>query len=176
MGKSYVCQNCKMQFDQKSHYDRHINKKFPCILKDKPLKDVINDAVSKQVSKIIKEENKTIIISSKNIDSDTEEEKQTNKPKSIRKKPVKKDKVKDKVDYSYLRLPENEILIELEKEDNKVKSESKKNILKMIDKGHNYLYNSENIEGEDALNDIMNFLYSLNLFNQLYLIKMKMVK
>ena len=171
-----MCQNCKMQFDQKSHYDRHINKKFPCILKDKPLKDVINDAVSKQVSKIIKEENKTIIISSKNIDSDTEEEKQTNKPKSIRKKPVKKDKVKDKVDYSYLRLPENEILIELEKEDNKVKSESKKNILKMIDKGHNYLYNSENIEGEDALNDIMNFLYSLNLFNQLYLIKMKMVK
>jgi hypothetical protein len=29
----------------------------------------------------------------------------------------------------------------------------------MIDKGHNYLYNSENIEGEDALNDIMNFMF-----------------
>ena len=111
----------------------------------------------KQVSKIIKEENKNIIISSKNIDSDMEEEKQT-KPKSIRKKPVKKDKIID-VDYSYLRLPDNEILIELEKEDNNVKSEAKKNILKMIDKGHNYLYNSENIEGEDALNDIMNFMF-----------------
>jgi len=159
MGKSYVCQDCKMEFDQKSHYDRHANKKIPCVLKDKPLKDVINDAVSKQVSKIIKEENKNIIISSKNIDSDTEEEKQTNKPKSTRKKPVKKDEVKDEVDYSYLRLPDNEILIELEKEDNKAKSEAKKNILKMIDKGHNYLYNSENIEGEDALNDIMNFLF-----------------
>jgi len=159
MGKSYVCQDCNMEFDQKSHYDRHANKKIPCILKDKPLKDVINDAVSKQVLKIIKEENKNIIISSKNIDSDTEEEKQTNKPKSTRKKPVKKDEVKDEVDYSYLRLPDNEILIELEKEDNKVKSEAKKNILKMIDKGHNYLYNSENIEGEDALNDIMNFLF-----------------
>ena len=159
MGKSYVCQDCKMEFDQKSHYDRHANKKIPCILKDKPLKDIINDAVSKQVSKIIKEENKNIIISYKNIDSDTEEEKQTTKPKSRRKKPVKKDEVKDEVDYSYLRLPDNEILIELEKEDNKVKSEGKKNILKMIDKGHNYLYNSENIEGEDALNDIMNFLF-----------------
>ena len=159
MGKSYVCQDCKMEFDQKSHYDRHANKKIPCVLKDKPLKDVINDAVSKQVSKIIKEENKNIIISSKNIDSDTEEEKQTNKGKSTRKKPVKKDEVKDEVDYSYLRLPDNEILIKLEKEDNKVKSEAKKNILKMIDKGHNYLYNSENIEGEDALNDIMNFLF-----------------
>ena len=154
-----MCQDCNMEFDQKSHYDRHANKKIPCILKDKPLKDVINDAVSKQVLKIIKEENKNIIISSKNIDSDTEEEKQTNKPKSTRKKPVKKDEVKDEVDYSYLRLPDNEILIELEKEDNKVKSEAKKNILKMIDKGHNYLYNSENIEGEDALNDIMNFLF-----------------
>jgi len=159
MGKSYVCQDCKMEFDQKSHYDRHANKKIPCVLKDKPLKDVINDAVSKQVSKIIKEENKNIIISSKNIDSDTEEEKQTTKPKSTRKKPVKKDEVKDEVDYSYLRLPDNEILIELEKEDNKTKSEAKKNILKMIDKGHNYLYNSEIIEGEDALNDIMNFLF-----------------
>ena len=66
---------------------------------------------------------------------------------------------KNETDYSYLRLPDNQILIELEKKDNKVKSEEKKNILKMIDKAHNYLYNSENIEGEDALNDIMNFLF-----------------
>ena len=29
----------------------------------------------------------------------------------------------------------------------------------MIDKAHNYLYNSENIEGRDTLNDIMNFLF-----------------
>ena len=159
MGKSYVCQDCKMEFDQKSHYDRHANKKIPCVLKDKPLKDVINDAISEQVSKIIKDENKNIIISSKHIDNDTDEEIQITKPKSIRKKPIKKDEVKNEVDYSYLRLPNNEILIELENEDNKVKSELRKTILKMIDKGHNYLYNSENIEGEDALNDIMNFLF-----------------
>ena len=49
-------------------------------------------------------------------------------------------------------------MIELEKEDNKVKSEGKKNILKMIDKGHNYLYNSENIEGEDALNSVLKII------------------
>jgi len=81
------------------------------------------------------------------------------KAKSERKKPVKKDKVTNGTDFSYLRLPDNEILMELDKQNNKVKSEDKKNILKMIDKAHNYLYNSENIEGEDALNDIMNFLF-----------------
>lgn len=64
-----------------------------------------------------------------------------------------------KIDYSYLRLPDNDILIELDKKDNEIKSESKKDILKMIDKAHNLLYNLENIEGEDALNDIMNFLF-----------------
>ncbi len=152
-----------MEFDQKSHYDRHVNKKIPCVLKDKPLKEVINDAVSKQVSKIIKEENKNIIISSKNIDTDSEEEVTNTKLKptsaSSRKKPTKKEEEKEKIDYSYLRLPDNKVLIQLEKEDNEVKTSSKKNILKMIDKGHNYLYNSENIEGEDALNDIMNFLF-----------------
>jgi len=161
MGKSYVCQDCKVEFDQKSHYDRHVNKKIPCILKDKPLKDVIDEAVLKQVSKIIKEENKNIIISSLNIDNITNEdgdvEKQT--AKSTRKKSVKKDEVKDKIDYSYLRLPDNDEIIKLEKEETINKNDSKKNILRFIDKGHNYLYNSENIEGEDALNDIMNFLF-----------------
>jgi type I restriction-modification system DNA methylase subunit len=175
MPKNYTCADCKIEFDQKSHYDRHLNKKIPCVLKDKPLKEVINEAVASQVSKIIKEENKNIIISSSNIGSDNKEEnkniiisssnigsdnkeeKQTTK--SIRKKIVKKDDVNNEVDYSYLRLPDNQILIELEKEDNKVKSDNKKNILKIIDKAHNYLYNSENIEGEDALNDIMNFIF-----------------
>jgi hypothetical protein len=87
------------------------------------------------------------------------EENSNSKPKSASKKPVKKNKVKDEIDYSYLRSPDNEILMKLDKQNNKVKSEAKKNILKMIDKAHNYLYNSEIIEGEDALNDIMNFLF-----------------
>ena len=149
MVKIYVCKDCNIEFDQKSHYDRHVNKKIPCVLKDKPLKDVINDAVSKQVSKIIKEENKNIIILSSNIDSDMEEEKQT---KSTRKKPVKK----DEVDYSYLRLPDNEILIELEKEDNIINI---KPILKMIDKAHNILFQAENIVGQKALQIIMSLLF-----------------
>ena len=149
MVKIYVCKDCNIEFDQKSHYDRHVNKKIPCVLKDKPLKDVINDAVSKQVSKIIKEENKNIIILSSNIDSDMEEEKQT---KSTRKKPVKK----DEVDYSYLRLPDNEILIELEKEDNIINIKS---ILKMIDKAHNILFQAENIVGQKALQIIMSLLF-----------------
>ena len=160
MPKSYICPDCNIEFDQKSHYDRHLKKKVPCVLKDKPLKDVINEAVSKQVSKIIKEENKNIIISSSNINSDEEViVKSVEKKKKVSKKTIKEKEINDKIDYSYLRLPDNEIIIQLEKEDNKAKSESKKNILKMIDKGHNYLYNSENIEGEDALNDIMNLLF-----------------
>ena len=141
MGKSYTCQDCKIVFDQKSHYDRHVNKKIPCVLKDKPLKDVINDAVSKQVSKIIKEENKNIIISSVNVDSDEEIVVKSTKKKiivkSTKKKIVKKDEVKDDIDYSYLRLPDNEIIFELE-EDNKKKNI--KLILKMIDKAHNILF------------------------------------
>jgi len=159
MPKIYICPDCKVEFDQKGHYDRHLKKKIPCVLKDKPLKDVIDEAVLKQVSKIIKEENKNIIISSSKVDSDTEELiVKSTKIKSTRKKPVKKEDKID-IDYSYLRFPDNEIIIQLENEDNDSKSESKKNILKMIDKGHNYLYNSENIEGEDALNDIMNLLF-----------------
>ena len=150
MEKNYVCKNCNMEFNQKHLYDRHANKKISCVLKDKPLNVVKDKADAKQVSKIIKEDN-TNIDSGINIIEE--------KPKSTRKKPVKKEEEKYEIDYSYLKLPDNKIIIELEKEDNKVKSEAKKNILKMIDKGHNYLYNSENIEGEDALNDIMNFLF-----------------
>jgi len=63
------------------------------------------------------------------------------------------------IDCSYLKTAENIILIQLENEENNIKNEEIKNILRMIDKGHNYLYNYENIEGEDALNDIMNFLF-----------------
>ena len=145
-----MCQDCKMEFDQKSHYDRHANKKIPCVLKDKPLKDVINDAVSKEVSKIIKEENKNIIISSSKIDSDEEVV-----VKSTKKKIIKKDE-KSETDYSYLRLPDNEIIFELN-DDNKEKNIL--SILKMIDKAHNILYQAENIVGQKALQIIMSLLF-----------------
>ena len=151
MDKCYICNNCKKEFCKESYYNRHMNKTTPC--KDKSLKDVKSEIFTEQVSKII---NENIIISS-NIDSNSEEK--TIKAKLKKNKSLNKDKDKDEIDYSYLRLTNNEILIELEKEDNTVKAELKNSILKMIDKGHNYLYNSENIEGEDALNDIMNFLF-----------------
>ena len=145
-----MCQDCKMEFDQKSHYDRHANKKIPCVLKDKPLKDVINDAVSKQVSKILKEENKNIIISSSNVDSDEEVV-----VKSTKKKIVKKEE-KSETDYSYLRLPDNEEIYQLENDENK---KNIKPILKMIDKAHNILFQAENIVGQKALQIIMSLLF-----------------
>ena len=150
----YKCKDCNTVFDQKSHYDRHINKKIPCVLKDKPLKEVINEAVSKEVSKIIKEENKNIIISNINIDSDNDD---TNKKvKQIKKKPTKKEEIKEDVDYSYLRLPENKNIFELES-DNKEKINLP--ILKMIDKAHNILFQAENIVGQKALQIIMSLLF-----------------
>ena len=145
-----MCQDCKMEFNQKSHYDRHANKKIPCVLKDKPLKDVINDAVSKQVSKIIKEENKNIIISSSNVDSDEEVV-----VKSTKKKIVKKEE-KSETDYSYLRLPDNEEIFKLEDDLN---DKNIKPILKMIDKAHNILFQAENIVGQKALQIIMSLLF-----------------
>ena len=149
MGKSYVCQDCNMEFDQKSHYDRHANKKIPCVLKDKPLKDVINDAVAKQVSKIIKEENKNIIISSSNVDSNEEVV-----IKSTKKIIVKKEE-KSETDYSYLRLPDNEKIFQLNNDEEKIKLP----ILKMIDKAHNILFQAENIVGQKALQIIMSLLF-----------------
>ena len=144
-----MCQDCKMEFDQKSHYDRHANKKIPCVLKDKPLKDVINDAVAKQVSKIIKEENKNIIISSSNVDSNEEVV-----IKSTKKIIIKKEE-KSETDYSYLRLPDNEEIFQLDNDEEKIKLP----ILKMIDKAHNILFQAENIVGQKALQIIMSLLF-----------------
>ena len=150
MSKSYVCQDCQMIFGQKSHYDRHTNKKIPCVIKDKPLKDVINDAISKQLSKIIKEENKNIIISSSNVDNNDE----VVKNKIIKKK--KSVKEKSEIDYSYLRIPDNGNYFQLENNDNE---KNIKPILKIIDKAHNILFQAENIVGQKALQIIMSLLF-----------------
>ena len=141
-----MCQDCNMTFNQKGHYDRHVNKKIPCVLKDKPLKDVIDDAVFKQVSKIIKEENKNIIISSYNV-----EEVVVKSTKKI----VKKEE-KSETDYSYLRLPDNDEIFQLESDENE---KNIKPILKMIDKAHNILFQAENIVGQKALQIIMSLLF-----------------
>ena len=154
MPKSYICVDCKMEFDQKSHYTRHLNKKIPCVLNNKPFKEVINEAVANEVSKIIKEENKNIIIQSADIDSE-EQVIIKSKTKST-KKVVKKEQVKNEVDYSYIRLPDNEEIFQLENDKN---DKNIKPILKMIDKAHNILFQAENIVGQKALQIIMSLLF-----------------
>ena len=143
MGKNYICQDCKMEFDQKSHYDRHVNKKISCT--HKAPKNVINEANS-NVSKIIKEENKNIIISSSSCNEEV---------KSTKKKIVKKEE-HSKTDYSYLRLQDNKKVFQLEHDNNE---KNIKPILKMIDKAHNILFQAENIVGQKALQIIMSLLF-----------------
>ena len=44
----YGCDKCGKEFMQKSHYDRHINKKNPCIQENK-LTEIINNVVEKKI-------------------------------------------------------------------------------------------------------------------------------
>jgi len=133
-----------MEFDKKSHYDRHVNKKISCT--NTSPKNVINEAVSKEVSKIIKEENNNIIISSSSCNEEV---------KSTKKKIIKKED-QSKTDYSYLRLPDNKKVFQLEYNNNE---KNIKPILKMIDKAHNILFQAENIVGQKALQIIMSLLF-----------------
>ncbi len=154
----YVCKDCNVDFEQKSHYDRHRNKKIPCVLKDKPLKDVIKETVSKEVSKKLKETDKQIIVKhskhSSSDDSDSESDSETEK--SVKKSKSKKTKQLEKIDYSYLRLPTNEVIFEL-KEDKK--NNNIKEILKVIDLAHSILFQAENIVGQKALQIIMSIIF-----------------
>ena len=74
-------------------------------------------------------------------------------------KECKKPEVKKPNNKSYLKPAENEVVFEYDNNDNQLNKKSKETILKLIDKAHNILYHAENIEGEEALNDIMNFLF-----------------
>ena len=38
----YICEKCDMEFNQKSNYERHINKKIPCVEEEKTLYDIQN--------------------------------------------------------------------------------------------------------------------------------------
>jgi type I restriction-modification system DNA methylase subunit len=155
MVKKYACNDCGKTFKQKSHYDAHCNKKIPCVLKNKSIKEAIKEAVTNEVSKMIKKDDKNIIIK-----LNSSEDKKKPK-KTISSKQNKSRKSNRVIDYSYLRFvndpKKKENILTFNKNDDKL--QSKKYILKMIDKGHNILYNAENIEGEDALNDIMNFMF-----------------
>ena len=52
MGK-YNCEKCGKEFNQKSHYTTHINKKNPCVVESK-IKELIDNAVKEKLIEIKK--------------------------------------------------------------------------------------------------------------------------
>ena len=78
------------------------------------------------------------------------------KKEIVKKEPKKTNKTSDEIDYSYLRLPDNQIIFELDNDEN---DKNIKPILKMIDKAHNILFQAENIVGQKALQIIMSLLF-----------------
>jgi DNA adenine methylase len=68
MGK-HACEKCGKEFNQKSHYTTHLNKKTPCIVESK-IKEMIDTAVNEKIGEI----KKTKAIVFKIIDEDTDDE------------------------------------------------------------------------------------------------------
>ena len=50
----YSCEKCGKEFDQKSHYKQHTNKKNPCVYSSK-LQEYIEGIVEKKVRQVLKE-------------------------------------------------------------------------------------------------------------------------
>lgn len=171
----YSCSDCGKKFDQKSHYDSHKKRKIPCVIKDQSLNEFIETKVKEEVDKKMKDkelsDNESDIseISSMETEKSTQSkksvksEKQKEKKKKEEKKPVKKEKTKQSkkkdivIDESYLRNPTNENVFKLTDEKNK--NEEKQYVLSKIKQAHQILYEAENIEGENAMNDIMNLIF-----------------
>lgn len=160
---NYSCSDCGKEFSQKSHYDTHKNKKIPCVLRDQSMDEYIENKVKKEVEKKIKKSKKKTdtdsTVSEDNIMSDTSDEHIKVKKKQPKKKPVKKSGSKKKViiDDSYLRNPTNEKIFEISQENDK--QDDKQYVLSKIKQAHQILYENENIEGENAMNDIMNLIF-----------------
>jgi len=57
MGK-YGCAKCGKEFNQKSHYERHVNKKNPCIYEDK-LNEIIDKKIEEKINNIENINNET---------------------------------------------------------------------------------------------------------------------
>jgi DNA adenine methylase len=65
MGK-YSCEKCGKEFNQKSHYTTHANKKNPCVVESK-IKEMIDNAVKEKLNEIKKTSTSNII---NNIEND----------------------------------------------------------------------------------------------------------
>ena len=173
MGK-YICKDCGKKFDQKSHYEAHKNRKIPCVVKDKSIGEFIEDKVKEEVHKELKKKS----LKHKKEESEDEEEieddiledvevKEKKSQKKVHIKKIKKQVEKKKVviDDTYLRRPTNDIVFEVTKDDKQTKD--KQYVLSKIKQAHQILYDAENIEGETAMNDIMNLLFLRLIENKL---------
>ena len=60
---NYSCEKCGKQFSQKGHYNKHMNKKLPCVNETK-LKEIIGVVVNEKLNEINnKKENFDLFIS-----------------------------------------------------------------------------------------------------------------
>jgi type I restriction-modification system DNA methylase subunit len=132
--------------------DKSVKTKQSVKSKSVILSDDISDDTSVKTKKSVK--SKPIISSDEQLEDTSVKTKKKVKSKSVI---LSDEQTDDKTDNTYIRLPDNEIIYQLTDEDN---NENKIiSVLKMIEKAHNILYQSENIVGHKALQIIMNLLF-----------------
>ena len=88
MGK-YTCEKCGKEFNQKSHYTTHLNKKNPCVVESK-IKEMIDTAVKKKLVEIKKSKPIELIIDEDDIIYDNKLVKHINHKKITTPKPILK--------------------------------------------------------------------------------------
>lgn len=105
----YRCEKCDKNFDQKSHYDAHLNKKNPCVCITKPPNEFIASKVKNVIesnNKKVKKISKKTISKKKLLRSETESDTNSNSSDSYEEKDDKKDDKKKRVqNVSPLRYP-----------------------------------------------------------------------
>ena len=52
MGK-YICKRCGEEFNQKSHYDKHMNRKRPCKDKAVIIQNLVEQKVEEEIEKLV---------------------------------------------------------------------------------------------------------------------------
>lgn len=97
-------------------------------------------------------------IKKKKISSDdTSSDDNISEEQKDRKKVKKQTKKRIDIDDSYLRNPTNEVVYQMIDEKNR--EGERQYVLSKIKQAHQVLYEAENIEGENAMNDIMNLIF-----------------
>ena len=153
----YNCVNCNEEFTNKRKFSSHVKQCKATHVSTSNNDNIDSDIDDDVISDIELEEQPK-------IKNDKKKGKKKESIKKLNKKPKNK-KVKRTTDFSILRLPTNKIVYQIE-QDPKHK-EIYDYIKSKIKQAHDILYNSENIEGEGAMNDIMNLLYLWLLFDNI---------